>query len=223
MFIDNNIHCMKSSVILSKNNRDLELNRIFNCNFTGPIEQKWLTTSYLNDFADHRMKMLNKNQYNNLTDFQWFCYSNLASFNMCHKMKTLGFNYDWNNYQEDCGYFEHKNTIEDVRLEICRHINYYDKEELFIDFSKYHKKEVCLNYNANTQFKNGEYLFLSSIYQFIKWLQENDYIKIIDKKDYIMFYKPDGDKVKLIRTEDNDIEWTEKDFSKAVKLIFNII
>ena len=46
-------------------------------------------------------------------------------------------------------------------------------------------------------------------------------IVIIDKGDYIMFYKPDGDKVHLQRNEDNDIEW--RDFNKAINRIFEII
>ena len=214
---------IKTYTLLDDSNRELELNRKFDCRFTGPLNNSWIGTYYIEEFAKKRMRLLENNRYDNQTEFEWFCYSHLASFNMCFKMKNLGFNFDWDNYINDKGYFYHKNTIEDTRLEFCRHVNLYGREELFIDFSEEHDYSFCLSYNKLDLKNNKGILFLSSIYQFIKWLIEKELITIIDKGDYIMFYKNNGDKVKLQRTPDNDIEWRLDDFKVAVDRIFNII
>ena len=219
----NNIHCLNSYVLLTDSNEKLELNRKFDCRFTGPLNNSWDRVGYFEDFARKRMNQMLKGPYGNLTEFEWFSYSHLASFEMCLKMKKLGFTFDWDNHTIDGDYYYHKNTIEDTRLEICRCINNYKRDELFIDFSEYHNYSFCNNYTK--LFSNDKYniVFQSSIYQFLDWLIDKELINIIDKNDYIMFYKVNGDKVHLERTSENEVEWKIENFREAIDRIFKII
>ncbi len=221
--IINSIHCLNSYVLLHDSNRELELNRKFDCRFTEPTTNYWLRTGYFEDFAKKRMNQMLKGPYENLTEFEWFSYSHLASFEMCLKMKNLGFTFNWDNYISDGEYFQHKNTIEDTRLEICHYINIYKGEELFIDFSEYHNCKFCIDYTKLRNNKDGTILFQSSIYQFLDWLIEKNLINIIDKNDYIMFYKINGNNVHLERTPNNDVEWKIENFREAIDRIFKII
>ena len=219
----NSKHSLISYVLLYDSNRELELNCKFDCRFTGPVNNSWISTRYFEDFAKKRMNQMLKGPYENLTEFEWFSYSHLASFEMCLKMKNLGFNFNWDNYIKDDCYFQHKNTIEDTRIEIFKSVNTYNREELSIDFSEYHNYNFCLNYSKLSNDNKNNILFQSSIYQFLDWLIDKEFINIIDKNDYIMFYKVNRDKVHLERTSENEVEWKIENFREAIDRIFKII
>ena len=207
--------------LLKKDQITPEYNRIFNCENYSEVVKLWNITSGYETFCKER---LNTIKYCNTTKFEHYCLLNIGSFNMAKKMFDLGFNFSWPHYTNgesniiDGKYYKHNNMFHDIRIELYEYNNLYGNVEFTFDLSRLHSINICDNYNSQT---DHIHYFTTSLQQFLSWLIIKEKIVIIDKGDYIMFYKPDGDKVHLQRNEDNDIEW--RDFNKVINRIFEII
>ena len=86
--------------LLYDSNREKELNRLYDCRFPGPLNNSWQSVYYFEKFAQEQLSRLD-NILETLTEFEWFCCCHLASFNISHKMKILGFNFNWEGYEKD--------------------------------------------------------------------------------------------------------------------------
>ena len=181
---------------------------------------------YSVDFRDMCKKLIANTNYSQFTEFEKALLFKILPYN---KMKVLGlkgkYKFDFSNetpfglFDDYSKYYPYTVSLEDFKM-IYKVYQYKYLNELNLEYSvdKFIDKDFCDNYyqleDENLRVQTTNY------YGMYKHILKTGIVEVIDKGDYIMFFKTNSKKFHLERTDDNDIEW--RDFDKAFERIFEI-
>ncbi len=187
--------------------------------------------SFKNSCKDLK-KELNK-KINDFTKFEQFLLMRLMSINMCyelykkHKFK-INFTKDnlYEGYEGGTWYYDPSKTYKNYLTDFFGTVNvnlYHTINETSIYYyipggivrKKFHDNYYDEDENDNTY-------YISHLYFLYQTILKSGIIKVLDKGDYIMFYKIDGDNIHLERTPDNDVEWRSEQFMEAFLRMYKI-
>lgn len=167
---------------------------------------------------------------NEFTLFEQFLLMRLMSINMAtdlYNKRKFKINFTDKNLYEGSSdwYYDPDKTYKDKLINLFGRIDincYWSINSITI---YYQIPEGLINREFHDDYykDNRNRYYITTLYGLYQVIKKNSNIRIIDHGKYIMFYQesPDG-KVKLIRTPDNDIEWTEDLFMEAFLMMYNI-
>jgi len=179
---------------------------------------------------------IQQNYNKDYSRFGLYCLSKFVSFNEAKKLYDQKYILDFSNIETYEGYnhtlyysFNHIEYSNNIKFDdlINKFILYklyeykYNDDTLDVDFDK-----SLLNYNDFKEInyfnrnKNLKEILGPNLYLVIKWWIKQDKLTIIDKGNYFMFFFNNQKHFHLCRTDDNDIYFREKDFDRAIDIIF---
>lgn len=183
--------------------------------------------SYTASFKNMISNLMDRTDFSQFTEFEKSLLFKVVSYN---KMKLLALKGKYKfEFKEDTKvhgvldeftkYYDYTVSLRDFKM-IYKVYYYKILSELNVEYcvSNFIDKEFCDNYyqleDEDMQIQTTNY------YGLYKHILSKGIIEVIDKGDYIMFFKKNSKKFHLERTEDNDIEW--RDFDKAFQKIYEI-
>jgi hypothetical protein len=180
----------------------------------------------------HLKERLDK-RINEFTKFEQFLLMRLMSINMCDELyekKKFKINFTKDNLYEGTGggtwYYDPSKTYKDPLTNFFGTVDvnlYYSLDEVSI---YYHIPEGLIRKKFHDKYydedENDHNYYISHLYFLYQTIKNSGIVNVLDKGNYIMFYKVDGDNIHLERTPDNDVEWSPEYFMEAFLRMYKI-